>query len=242
MRGRKKNVTGRVGEFFTYLTHSVVGGEVVEWEYHGSDIENQELCFEVEVKASTNNKHFRLSASQKARYLNKVPFPLDYFLYALCSYQGQEWRPGQGKQEGSMQSRMSRCKTKDELFRVLAEWTDEVYLFDIEVIDAFEKILGTSTGRYAGDSARKQVLVLERTKHIRPLWNGHRQEFFANIGLNSADWKLGKIDLERSFFIQGKVYTVKFALFTILRPAFHRRLLRSLGHPPNRYRYQKSAK
>ena len=229
MRMRRKNTTGRVGEFYARLIQSVVGGTAGSSFDNGSDILNHQLGFEVEVKASSNNQHFRISSSQKLRYLEKTPFPLDCFLYALCSYRGK----GSDKR-----SRLSRCRTKAELFGVLAERTDEVYLFDIEILNAFERKLGVLTGRYVGNGAKEEVFTMQRKRDIRLFWNGRRLESMNSLGLRSSDWTFGSVELEENLSVGGRIYAASFTLFTALRPSIHRKLFKTREFPPNQYRHR----
>lgn len=238
-RMRKKNTTGRVAEFYSQLVRSVLGGDVVDrWSDSGSDLTNETLGIEVEIKASTNDKHFRISSRQRSRYVEKLSFPLDHILYALCSYRGKQWVGATRSKPGHTGSHLNRTRTKQDFLTGLAGLTDDMYLFDIDVISAFENYLGISAGKFAGTSRTEECLVLKRMTHIRPLWNGSRHAILSQLGLNTADWKLGRFELERSIVVDKHTYVVEFNLFTILRPGFHRRLVRAVSLPPNLYRYK----
>lgn len=210
-----------MGNFFELVARKTLSGKVPPISER-SDVMNTEVDFQVEVKASDNNHHFRISSPQREFHSAKVPFLLDTFLYMLFAYRTSLRRDSEKRT-----SRMHEAFQGHEQFTVMKEWIHDVFLLDIEVINAFERLLGAEFGKHAGDGAQYPMLELKRTRHLRPLWNGKQHELLTRLKLNPCDWRFGQFQIRKTVTIERRRYMVNFPLFTMLRPGFHADLVRA---------------
>ena len=234
------NTTKHVGEFCAHVTASVFQGRVgIEWHDEG-DVILEKLNSEIEVKGASNKDNFQIDVEQALKHRAKTPFPLHSYLYALCGHRTNTRRVAvvvNGKRKMRQRSPLAG-KSKIEQFLQLETAFREMYLLDVDVITAFYSLLGAREGRFAGDGGKRVKTSLNRTAHLRPLWNGERHRMLASLGLQSSEWTLGRFELERPVTVDKHRYTVKFDLYTILKSQTHRRVVRVCVLPSNTYRYK----
>jgi hypothetical protein len=251
--GRKvrlnNNNRGRVGEFFEHLAKATVGGEFNENEdIRYGDLIDLKLYLGVEVKSSDNGHPFRIGLNQKRRY-EEMLFPLDHFAYCFCSYKNYVRAK---RAEGLLRTRgrkagmitlLHRYDKKAEQFKVLADTVDEVFLIDLEVMNALEKKIGIFPSSHPGRQGEREMRLIRRD--LRPLVNGSFTKLISDMGLSPEEWTLGKFDLERTISIESETsnksetYTSRFTLHTILKQDLHKRFCRSRRLGRNKARRKK---
>lgn len=240
--GRKvrldNNNRGRVGEFFQHLAIEAIGGQFVkkEEDLRYGDIADWKLRLGVEVKSSDNGHPFRIRIKQKRTY-EEILFPLDCFAYCLCSYRN---RVSARKIEGYLRTRGKKAKTmtllhrfdkKSDQFKLLSQKVDDVFLLDIEVMNALEKKMGIYPSSHPGRQGEQEMRL--RRRDLRPLVNGSFSPIMTELGLDPKDWVSGKYLIEKSVVIPStdlktsQTYNTKFVLYTIFRKQFHKKFVRA---------------
>lgn len=227
---RHKNTLGRVGEFYQHLVAqllSCVTADIGREEY--GDIFSNDLGIRVEVKARDNKHLFGLGISQKRGYEDEPPFPLSYTLYALVTYRNNKRFGKNDKRPRGLRainhSPLARLAHKHEQHQFLAGKIDEIYLLDIEVINALENLHGLKVGHFAG-RAEEQSIVLSRTDLRRYFRNGSFGDVTRELGLKSKrGWARSENNVAMSLVVDERSFEPRFTLVTVLRKSLHAQIL-----------------
>jgi len=174
-----------VGEFFEKLAAKILKGRPVN---NGTlDLGICKALVGVEVKGNNNSNRFRISVQQFQDHLksNLYLFPdmLEELLYCLFCYQN----PRKPAENGDgLQTALSSCKDPGQVFAVLAQNTDMVFLLDYRIIVAIKELLGTMTGQF----------LCEREIEVVPIGKNYLKGFTAtgakerllSLNLNPEEW------------------------------------------------------
>lgn len=205
---RHRRTPAHVGEFFNHLAASVVGGSTNGGVYDSSepefgDVSVPSLGVCIESKGSGGGgHHWRLHMSQRSIYTDARP--LISYMYFLAGYQGRSWVRKDGKKPKGIRSRsysaLARAESKKEQFQILSERTEFAYLFDLEFIQAIERL---GIGRTDENGFGGGRLVYELRRRELSVFQKPTERNMRLLGLNPEDWVFRKYDLSHRFSISS---------------------------------------
>jgi hypothetical protein len=193
-RTRRRNVVKHVGNFFEAVAARVIRAR-------RSVVGHEDLVLRgmtgVEVKAGNSNNPLRIAVDQFEQHVENVgefPARFDYFLYCLFCY-----RQKMGRKTWPRRSLLSGCRDEAQVYEVLAQQTDSLYIFDHRVFDAVRKLHGVKQGKMPCDSDR-EVIVLSR-KFLRAFRKDNAQQVLSSLGLDPTKWRINERTVSISFRI-----------------------------------------
>lgn len=188
---------------------------------------NEELGIRVEVKARDNNHAFGIGVDQKRVYEGDPPFPLTDTLYALVTFRNSRRRAvGDRKPRGIRSdtfSELARLSRKSQQQEFLAGKVDEVFLLDLEIVNALERVHGTRLGHFAGRAGEASI-VLRRTELREYFRNGSFAHSMRLLGLRSSGWVCRSNEARVIMLLKGAVLTSEFTLVTVTRPRLYKQI------------------
>src|SRR3989338_3420170 len=193
MTKKVSSKTPLIGKFFERRIATLLGLSDWQSEDVRGDLRlNGRPLIVVEVKASDNNHHFRISFPQLKRYLEVERFPLNGCIYCLIGYRN---RQGKATSSGKRKSLLAKCKTLQDIEIFLAKNMDSIYLLDVCLLEAISIQHGFVKGTMPFQPYLETV-VLKRN-WLQELIN-YPQETLSGLGLNHRSWQIKQQQMNMS--------------------------------------------
>lgn len=185
-KARKR--TPFVGRFFETLAARIIHARPVR--QGDEDLAVPKVGLGFEVKAGDNNRLLRIPVDQLERHIELsggFPNPYERFLYCLFCYQNrQKLSVSRKNGQKTRRSHLSQCKSEFDIYSVLAEYVDSLYVLDSEFLVAIGKRCGHSTGSLPC-SCEQQTINLDR-KTLQSFNELNAKTMLEFYGLKASDW------------------------------------------------------
>ncbi len=202
-RTRRRNVVKHVGNFFEAVAACVIRARRSVAGHE--DLVLRGMTAGIEVKSGNSNNPLRIVVDQFEQHAENAggfPARFDYFLYCLFCYKQK-----MGRNHWPRKSLLASCRDEAEIYEVLAQQTDSLYIFDHRVFDAVRKLYGVRQGQLPCQSDR-EVIVLSR-KFLRTFRKDNADIVLFSLGLDPAEWRINERTVSISFRIGLFKYTLR---------------------------------
>jgi hypothetical protein len=228
---------GRVGEFFEQNAISLLGATPnKEGGLEHGDMSVEKLALGIEVKAGNSDQPMKIPIEQKRRY-EEIPFPYSHFAYLICCYKNRVVvTPEKGLKrlrgvKGRAVSYLQRATGREEQHEMISRKIFNHYLFDIEIMNSMEKVIGITKGSQPPREKESQI-ELKRRDHI---YKFNPKEFVDTmrwLKLDPESWILNKYNMAYTFPItepdflglggerNTTYYSVQYCFYTVLSKDF----------------------
>lgn len=199
----RKGTPPAVGKFFQEYVVSLLGLRESKFVSCDGELDlNKETVAVVEIKASDNNHHFRISLPQLEKNLELAEFPYNGSIYCLIGYANRSGKPAKS---GTRRSLLYKCKNQVDLELFLSEHMNALFVMDAVLIGAFAKKRGTVKGALPCQPDLETVTISRRwlTAVL-----AHPKRALRSLGLKPDSWHVSQSTMGIEFRA-GLLGTVK---------------------------------
>ena len=227
---KRRNVLNIVGRFFQELGAKILRARI---PHNGSlDLAIEKILVGIEVKAGDYNNRLRIPVEQLDRHLkenlNLFPDMLENLIYCLFCYRNPKKPTANGSKH--RRSRLSYCKDEIDIFSMLSDHTDSLYVFDHRVIQAIKKRFGTNKKKLPCDPEAEVILV--GRNYLDSFTQERADEIFLSLKLDPADWAIRERYSNISIRIGLLAHSMKLRIVEVLPRDFMDRLDSVIKTPP----------